>query len=153
MVLALDLLPDGAFRIWFDGNGNGDLTDDGPPRANASSWDGGPGGFATELQVPWRLLSDRAPFQEPFRIWFFSNPAGWRQGHLASHYSRTQLRGAVTEDGVRRTAWVVDLGYNDGDLTNDGLWVDRDGDGRTSADEWVPPEEDADGRAAVWVTW
>ncbi|MDX1514351.1 MAG: hypothetical protein R3174_11490 [Gammaproteobacteria bacterium] len=133
---ALDLTPEGRFRMYFDANSNGDLTDDAGPLENQGSGDGGPGGFATRLRVPWPLLSPQSGFQGEFEIWFFSNKSGWEKGNRASHYSRTQLRGEVTLHGRRYRAWIADSGYNDADLTNDGVLLDLNGNGKADRDEW-----------------
>lgn len=147
---ALDAGEDGAWRMWFDANANGDLADDGPPRANQGSGDGRPGAFAVELAVAWSVLDAEAPFRSPFRIWFFSNASGWERGRRASHYSRTQLRGRVSIDGVPYAAWLVERGGNDADFTNDGVGVDVDRDGVLDAGEWLGGPHDP---AAVTVRW
>lgn len=134
----LDHLPGGQFEMWFDANANRDLRDDQGPLVNEGDGYGGPGAFATTLRIPWSILSTHAPFDGDFKIWFFSNEAGWKTGHRVSHYSRTQLRGRVLVNGQPHTAWLVDHGYNDTDLTNDGIYVDFNRDGMSDREEWIP---------------
>jgi hypothetical protein len=155
---ALDLLPNGKFAIWFDADANGDLTDDGAPLTNKGSGDGGPGGFATTLRVAWRTLSAEAPFDGEFSIWFYSNKSGWARDHRASHYSRTQLKGKVAVGRDVYVAWIADSGYNDADLTNDGMWVDLNANGKADKDEWYADVRARGRRAAgargrVEVRW
>jgi hypothetical protein len=145
---ALDLLSDGKFAMWFDADANGDLTNDGAPRSNQGSGDGGPGGFATTLRVAWRSLSVEAPFGGEFSIWFYSNKAGWERGQRASHYSRTQLEGKQAVGDRVYVAWIADSGYNDADLTNDGVWVDLNANGKADKDEWYA-DVGAQGRRAA----
>lgn len=134
--LVLDLTPEQRIQMWFDANANGDLTDDPGPLTNQGSGHGGPGGFATLLRVPWETLAAQAKFRGDFEIWFYSNKSGWEQGNRASHYSRTQLRGEAIVNGRRYLAWVADRDYNDADLTNDGLLVDLNANGKADRDEW-----------------
>ena len=155
---ALDLLPNGKFAMWFDVDANGDLTDDGAPRMNQGSGDGGPGGFATILRVPWRALTAEAPFDGEFSIWFYSNKLGWKRGQRASHYSRTQLKGRQLIGDREYVAWIADSGYNDADLTNDGMWVDLNANGKADKDEWYADlgageRRAAEARGRVEVRW
>ena len=155
---ALDLLPNGKFAMWFDVDANGDLTDDGAPRTNQGSGDGGPGGFATILRVPWRALTAEAPFDGDFSIWFYSNKSGWKRGQRASHYSRTQLKGRQLIGDREYVAWIADSGYNDADLTNDGMWVDLNANGKADKDEWYADlgargRRAAGARGRVEVRW
>jgi hypothetical protein len=53
----------------------------------------------------------------------------------ASHYSRTALKGTISVNGRHYTAYVIDTGYNDADLTNDGIAIDLNGDGRINEGE------------------
>ncbi len=154
----LDLLPDGKFAMWFDADANGDLTNDGAPLRNQGSGDGGPGGFATTLRIPWRTLSAEAPFEGEFSIWFYSNKSGWKRGQRASHYSRTQLKGMQVIGDREYVAWIADSGYNDADLTNDGMWVDLNANGKADKDEWYADvrahgRRAADARGRVEVRW
>jgi hypothetical protein len=131
----LDLQEDNSFALYFDRNNNRDLTDDGPPLLNKGSGSGGPGGFACELRIPWETLILDSPFDGDFEIWFSSNQAGWEQGHRLSHYSRTQLKGSVEVGGQRYAAVLADRGYNDADLTNDGIVLDLNGNGKFDREE------------------
>jgi len=130
-----DLQADEKFLMYFDSNNNGDLSDDGEPLVNKGSGAGGPGGFACELAIPWQVLIENAPFKGDFKIWFFSNEAGWKKGNRVAHYSRTQLEGAVTIGTDRYIAMLIDQGYNDADLSNDGIALDLNQNGKIDRDE------------------
>jgi hypothetical protein len=132
---AFDLQADNRFLLYFDTNNNKDLTDDGKPLINRGSGDGGPGGFATDLKIPWRYLVDDAPYDGDFTIWLFSNEAGWNAGQYVSHYSRTQLEGRLNIGGMEYQALLVDGGYNDADLSNDGILLDLDRNGKYDNNE------------------
>ena len=131
----LDQRNDGRMFMYFDRNNNGDLTDDGQPLVNQGSGNGGPGGFACRIGVPWDMLVENSPFQGNFNIWFFSNKSGWKQGQRVSHYSQTQLEGKLRLGNREYTALLIDQGYNDADLTNDGVLLDLNGNGRIDRNE------------------
>lgn len=133
----LDQQPNSAWALYFDNNNNGDLTDDGGPLRNQGSGSGGPGGFACVISIPWPLLIKDSRFTGEFNIWFFSNKAGWEKGHRVSHYSRTQLRGKLRIGNLDYLAWLINQGYNDADLTNDGVALDLNRDGKIDRNE--PP--------------
>ena len=121
--------------LYFDRNNNLDLSDDGMPLRNTGSGSGAPGEFACRISIPWKQLILDAPFDDDFNIWFFSNRAGWENGRRVSHYSQTQLQGTIQIDGTEYTAWLVDRGPNDADLTNDGILIDLNSNGKVDPDE------------------
>jgi hypothetical protein len=123
--LALDEQADGSFLLYFDRNQNGDLSDDGGPLRNM-----GTGPYAATVVLPWDRLIANSPFAGDFKIWFFVHEAGWRKGYFANHYSRTQLRSEIVIDGTAYMALLVDRGVNDADLTNDGVMVDTNRNGK-----------------------
>jgi hypothetical protein len=119
----LDASAEGGTRLYVDLNQNGNLTDDGAPLANQ-----GTGFFAARIAFPaWRIFREHRG-QDEFNIWFFTQPEQLARGR-ASHYSRTQAKGSVAIGGARRLAYLVDRGPNDADLSNDGIYVDADGNG------------------------
>jgi hypothetical protein len=137
--------------VYFDANQNGDLTDDGAPLTNQGS-----GIFATRITLPWRRLSAEAPFPGQYQLWFFTNDTLWQRSAVA-HYSRTQLRGTVSLAGKTYLAQIADARDNDADLTNDGIYLDINGNGKIDRDgEFFPPQQVAriDGQDYVFViTW
>ncbi len=126
----LDLQKDSRFLMYFDKNNNNDLTDDGVPMGNRGSGKGGFGGFACNIIIPWTTLIERSPFPGDFDIWFFNS-----SGKRISHYSRTQLRGNVLIDGTEYLAMLIDQGPNDADLSNDGIAIDINQNGKIDLDE------------------
>ncbi len=46
------------------------------------------------------------------------------------HYSRTQLRGSLTVHGKTYLAYIGETGVNDADFTNDGIYLDVNGNGK-----------------------
>ncbi len=107
--------------VYFDTNGNGDLTDDGGPLRNRGS-----GIFATTVKIPLRRLWRNYMNYGVFEIWFFTNDSHWKKNY-SCHYSRTQLKGTVMIDGKSYTAYIGERGQNDADFTNDGICIDIDG--------------------------
>ncbi len=108
--------------LYFDINADGDLSNDGPPIKNR-----GTGYFSAALKIPFKYLCP-IDFPGAYEIWFFSRSDLWEKG-LTQHYSRTQLQGEVDVEGTVHTAYLVDRGVNDADLTNDGIYIDLDHDG------------------------
>jgi len=152
--ICFDQQENGQFLLHFDRNKNGDLSDDGKAFKNQGSGDGGPGGFASKINVPWHQLADNAPFKGNFDVWLFSNKGGWQQQHRISHYSRTQLSGSVTIAGKEYEAALIDTDYNDGDLTNDGIAIDLNSNGKLDADERPQSKYEIDGKNYEFkVTW
>ncbi len=110
--------------LYFDVNGNGDLTDDGGPFYNQGS-----GIFSTEIRIPVAGLIKELESKEDFSIWFFTNDSLWEKRY-ASHYSKSQLKGTVLIEGRTYNAIVSERGTNDADFTNDGICVDWNGDAK-----------------------
>jgi hypothetical protein len=146
-----DLIPAPHPLVYFDANQNGDLTDDGKPLTNQGS-----GIFASTIHLPFRHLVRDAPFADDFSLWFFTNDSLWPRGAVA-HYSRTQLKGTVAVEGHTYVAYIADAGENDADLTNDGISVDINGDGKIDRQqEFFPPGQVAyiHGKEYIFViTW
>jgi hypothetical protein len=132
---ALDQQSDATWSLYFDKNNNGDLTDDGAPLRNQGSGAGGPGGFACTISIPWPVLIEDSWFTGDFNIWFFSNESGWEHGKRVSHYSRTQLQGKIRIGNYDYMALLIDQGDNDADLTNDGVALDLNRDGKIDRNE------------------
>ena len=142
----LDQQDSNQLLMYFDANANNDLSDDGEPLVNRGSGNGGPGGFATPLQIPWKYLIEPAPYEGNFDLWFYSNLAGWQRGQQVSHYSRTQLQGNIEIAGKTYLAILVDQGYNDADLTNDGIIIDLNGNGKFDREEHAGQVHTIDGK-------
>ncbi|MEW5722067.1 MAG: DUF3592 domain-containing protein [Thermodesulfobacteriota bacterium] len=122
--------------LYLDLDQDGDLTDDGPPLENQSE-----GRFAAEIRIPFPRLVEGYGGAEDFRLWFYTDEALWKRG-LAWHSSRTIMKGRVRLDGGDRLAAVAEQEAPDGDFTNDGLYVDLDGDGKlTPGLEYVGIED------------
>lgn len=151
-VFCLDQQPGDTFRLYFDINRNGDLTDDGGPLADQAT-PAGPGVFARQVSIPWKTLVPDCPFQGDFKIWFFINEEGWKR-KAVSHYSQTALRGVVSIAGKRYPTYLIDHDYNDADLTNDGVAIDVNGNGKIDADAGPKETHIIGGKAYRFVvTW
>ncbi len=125
-------------RFYFDANGNGDLTDDHGPLANQ-----GTGVFSTQIELPLNRIISQMTQPGDFLMWFFTNQDQWNKG-LASHYSRTQMKGHIKLGGKTYPAFIMEQGVNDGDFTNDGIFIDLDENGKIDRKkEWVPPGKKA----------
>ncbi|MBI9074653.1 MAG: tetratricopeptide repeat protein [Desulfatibacillum sp.] len=109
--------------IYFDSNRNGDLEDDGPPILN-----NGDGFFSASVSIPLSLVHERYKGADDFKLWFYMRESDW--DGAASHYSQTQLHGNVEIAEKNYTAYLVETRINDGDFTNDGIYLDIDKDGK-----------------------
>jgi len=128
----LDIVKDGRSLLYFDGNQNRDLSDD-PPLENK-----GTGIFATVIQIPIRQLIKEMEWDGDFKIWFFTNKGLWARG-TTCHYSITQMKGRVTVHGKNYQAYIAERGGNDADFTNDGIFIDLNGNGKIEANtEYFP---------------
>ena len=128
----LDVIPDGRSLLYFDGNQNRNLTDD-PPLENR-----GRGIFGTVIQIPMRRLIKEMNRVGDFKIWFFTNKSLWAKGGVR-HYSITQMKGRVTVHGKNYLAYIAERGGNDADFTNDGIFIDLNGNGKIETNtEYFP---------------
>jgi hypothetical protein len=123
----LDLLKGPHPVLYIDKNGNRDLTDDGPPLKNR-----GTGIFATTISIPIKQLIKEFDSSKDFHIWFYTNKALWPKG-ITRHYSRTQMKGRVTVNGKPYLAYIAEREANDADFTNDGIYLDLNGNGKIEA--------------------
>lgn len=111
--------------MYFDKNNNEDLSDDGPGLRKA-----GTGIFGAHISIPLKyLIREFSHRSEEFNIWFYINDASWKI-RSANHYSRTHLKGSVILGGDRLPAGIIETGVNDADFTNDGIWIDLNGNGK-----------------------
>ena len=121
---AFDLIEGPHPVLYYDFNQNGDLTDDGNPLQNQGS-----GIFATEIKLPIRRLIKELDLPGDFRIWFFTNNSLWAKSKV-SHYSRTRMKGNLTINGKTYLAYLAEWMVNDADFTNDGIYIDLNGNGQ-----------------------
>ncbi len=121
---AFDLVDGPHPVLYFDKNGNRDLTDDGGPIASQR-----PGIFGADIRIPISSLIKEMDSDRDYHMWLFTNDSMWDKGY-AAHYSTTQFKGKVEIDGKSYTAYIVEQGYNDADFTNDGIRLDLNGDGK-----------------------
>ena len=119
----LDIIPDGRSLLYFDGNQNRNLADD-PPLENR-----GRGIFGTVIRIPMGQLMKEMNRGGDFKIWFFTNKSLWAKGG-ACHYSITQMKGRVNVHGKDYRAYIAERGGNDADFTNDGIFIDLNGNGK-----------------------
>ncbi len=150
-LLALDLIDSPSPVLYFDKNGNRDLTDDGGPVASQR-----PGIFGADIRIPISSLVKELDWDRDYNLWLFTNDSMWDKGYV-SHYSTTQLRGKVEIDGKTYLAIIAEQGYNDADFTNDGIRLDLNGDGKIDGKtETVGPGNvvEIDGRKYVFdIDW
>lgn len=129
----LDQIEDVHPVLYFDRNHNGDLSDDGSPLMNK-----GTGRFAAEIVLPIREVMPALKKDDSFKIWFFINEASWEKG-FASHYSRTKLKGYLSIGGRKVLAVIAEHKVKDADFTNDGIYIDGNGDSKINPrTEYVP---------------
>lgn len=110
----------------FDGNRNGDLTDDrGPFVAEKGTF------LPNNLSLQIRY--DREKVVAPYRIWLFGSTMGGVRFYPVCHW-----RGTLAVNG-QSYAMVAFDGNADGDYSNDPLVIDLDGDGKASEGESLTP--------------
>ena len=120
--------------LYFDTNQNGDLTDDGGPITNQGS-----GVFAAQVSIPFNQIADVKDITGDFLFWIYTTESQWDHGFV-SHYSLSRFRSHLVLGGGSHLAYVMDTAKNDGDFTNDGIFVDANGDGKIQeASEWFRP--------------
>jgi hypothetical protein len=112
-----------------DLNGNGDFTDDGPPYQSPTD------AFEVTVALPMSKVSGLQSVDSPYHLWLYRTPEGrLRQVAL------TQLAGEISLNGEPYTAYVVENTSIDGDYTNEGVYVDWNGDGRLQPSrEYIGP--------------
>jgi hypothetical protein len=120
----LDVLSESDVKLYFDVNHNGNLFDDDGPVENQ-----GTGLFAATIGIPFNQLVPEVPFTTDFKLWVFTNDSLWPRKRVM-RYSRTSLEGPVSLGAEEYTAYLIDHGGNDADLTNDGVCIDLDRDRR-----------------------
>lgn len=121
----LDEISDSQQVLYFDVNNNKDLTDDedGPIFSRVGPM------FATVIKIPFKQLIKGIKWEEDFNIWIFQNEYHKKHGQMA-HNSQTELKGMLKIGGREYTAYLSDFGVNDANLTNDGISIDIDGNGK-----------------------
>ncbi|MFP4474910.1 MAG: DUF3592 domain-containing protein [Desulfatibacillaceae bacterium] len=122
----------GSAIMYLDFNQNGSLIDE-DPLANQ-----GTGPFATVIPFPARVVMPALGTGADIHLWFFVNKKHQEHNQYA-YYTRTQLRGRIAFQETRWAAAVAERGQNDGDFTNDGIYVDMDENGKFEDGEYVPP--------------
>lgn len=130
---SVDILSSVLVHMYFDLNHNGNLADDGGPILNE-----GTGLFAARINIPFHQLVAESAFTGDFATWVYGSDFTTNEDNqIIEHYSRTQLKGTVRLGGQVYTAYLADRGYNDADLTNDGIYIDLDGNGTIDdTEEW-----------------
>ena len=112
-------------RIWFDTNGNGDLTDESAP-SRAEKEGGVVPNFYT-LQLPSRSGGESFPY----RLWIFPSQQGGTRFYAACH-----MAGEIELGGETAKVVLFD-GNADGDYSDDPVGIDADGDGKLSDSELI----------------
>jgi hypothetical protein len=114
------------FRLYFDENRNGDMTDDrGPFTAEK------PGFLPNNISIQIRYDAEKVV--APYRLWLFSSNMGGVRFYPACHWQGT----LPLPDGSYRM--VAFDGNADGDYANDPLVIDANGDGTASDEEKLGP--------------
>ncbi len=120
--------------LWFDRAGDGSLADD-PPWKNQGS-----GRLAARVRLPMPDPEVRAahPTNAYYTLWMWIREVDGRP--VAYYYPTVELEGTVALAGTRRKVVVAERhDAMDGDFTDDGVYVDLNGDGRVARDEYLPP--------------
>ena len=137
--LAMAVAADGRAALYFDYNRNGDLTDEVAPDMN-----GWRNRYAAQIHFPFDRVHPAADLYDKLSVnleighddWAASSGDKWLEYSIMP-----MLRVDVDIHGVRYWIVLVDSGRMDGDLTNDGVEIDLDQDGRIGAGENPFPGE------------
>jgi eukaryotic-like serine/threonine-protein kinase len=137
--LAMAVASDGRATLAFDYNRNGDLTDD--VAANMNGWSDR---YVAQIHFPFDRIHPGADLYDKVSVKLAISHEDWAasSGDKWLEYSiMPMLRVDVDIHGVRHWILLVDSGRLDGDLTNDGVEIDLDQDGRIGAGENPFPGE------------
>lgn len=113
-------------RLYFDENGNGDLTDDRPPASGEK-----PGLLPNHYSI--QILYPEEKVVAPYRLWLFGSNMGGVRFYPACHW-----HGALTVNGNAYKVVAFD-GNSDGDYSNDPVVVDANGNGTAENEEKLNP--------------
>lgn len=113
-------------RIYFDGNRNGDLTDDPGPFV-------GEGPAVVPNHYTFELPYDREEDLTPYRMWMFMSRMGG-----VRHYSACHWHGLLNIKENARKVVLFDANA-DGDYSNDPAVIDANNDGKAGIDERLTP--------------
>jgi eukaryotic-like serine/threonine-protein kinase len=137
--LAMAVASDGRATLVFDYNRNGDLTDDVAPDMN-----GWRDRYAAQIHFPFDRVHPGATLYNKLSVELKIGHDDWAasSGDKWLEYSiMPMLRVDVDIHGVRHWIILADSGRMDGDLTNDGVEIDLDQNGRIGAGENPFPGE------------
>jgi len=124
----LDDLETPMWVVYFDRNGNRDLTDDGPPLSNHGHIKLATG---VALDVPI-VNSSGATIARPYHLWFFVNELGGQV--VADFYSTCHYQGSLRILGKPYAAVAFESPTFDALYVDHGLWIDLNGDGQLDRD-------------------
>ena len=126
-LFVIDLVPGEHPVLYFDIDHDGDLSNDGPPITNE-----GTGVFAAMVRIPFEEIIEDPWFVGAYEMWLFANDQLWNDGQVG-HIAKGFLSGMV-KLGKREYAFAagdtMTSFANDGDYTNDGVFIDINNDGR-----------------------
>lgn len=128
-------------RLWFDVNGNGDLTDDRGPFPGESS-NIVPNHYAIQIRY------DKEKVEVPYRFWIFGSNMGGQRFYPVCHW-----RGTLTVKDRAYTMVAFD-GNADGDYSNDPLVIDVNDNGKAEPEEKLLPGQgvDIDGQRVTLIS-
>ncbi len=124
-------------RLWIDADGDGRFGDPGGIYRNQ-----GNGRLAAEVRLPMpdpRLGNN--PRNRDYRLWVWVQ-AGQEGTLWLAYYPTTELETHARLPGTETRVLAVvaeRAGGIDGDFSDDGVYVDLDGDGKVAEGEYVPP--------------
>lgn len=119
--------------LYVDLNQNKDLTDDGGPLRNQ-----GTGVFAALIAFDLERVLPGYGQKGEYPIWLFTGGSYWAEGKV-NFYSKLRLEGRLAINGKEYAAGISETGINDGDFTNDGIFVDLNENGRFEESEYAAP--------------
>lgn len=121
-LLALDRPAGKPWRLYFDGDNDGDLTNDGGPLFNQ-----GTGKFAYPVEARIKVVGPGGSLLTvPYRLWLWADA----EAREMRFYAQAHFAGTLAVGSRRYAIAAFEARAHDGLFHEDGLWIDADGDGR-----------------------
>jgi hypothetical protein len=117
---------DDKWIIYVDTNNNEDLTDDGPPLANAGS-----GKLAALIALSVDVVSASGEkIVRPYQLWLWLH-----KSDSPRFYTRCHYRAQISIGRQQYTAVAYEFDNHDALYRESGLWIDLNGDGKLSKEQ------------------
>jgi hypothetical protein len=121
---------DGGWVLWVDRDGNGDLTNDGPPQGN----EGTGNLLAAAVAVTTQVTHNGEARVRPYDLWIWFTASSTGGPPAARFYARHHYRGVVSIGDASWEATVFEQNSHDARYRDAGICIDMDRDGECFED-------------------